>query len=100
LTPNASLTNTVEADQLACVFNDSVGGEGLKIVAAIHLLVALVNSNLAVPAKVIWSEYTVVPEGIVIVCPLAILTVPVRSLGLVHVAELLKFPEPVLLVEV
>jgi hypothetical protein len=45
-------------------------------------------------------EYTLFPEGIVIVCPVKILFVPVRSLGLVQEADILKLPDPVLLVVV
>ena len=70
------------------------------MVAAIHLLVALEKANLAEPLNVILLEKTLFPEGIVTVCPFKILAFPVKSLGLVQVAEVLKFPDPVLFVVV
>ena len=70
------------------------------MVDAIHLLDALANANFAFPANVILLEYTLLPVGIVTVCPFNIFAVPVKSLGLVHVDELLKLPDPVLLVDV
>jgi len=85
---------------LACTFKDSDGGDAFKLVEGIHLLEALANANFPVPVKVILLAYTLLPEGIVTVCPFNILAVPVKSLGLVHVAELLKLPDPVLLVAV
>jgi hypothetical protein len=72
----------------------------LKLVEGIHLLVALANANFAVPVNVILLAYTLFPAGIVTVCPFNILAVPVKSLGLVQVAELLKLPDPELLVAV
>jgi hypothetical protein len=90
----------LDVDQLAWTFNDSDLGDTFKLVEGIHLLVALPNANFAVPVNVILLEYTLLPIGIVTVCPFSILAVPVKSLGLVQVAELLKLPDPVLLVAV
>jgi hypothetical protein len=70
------------------------------MVAAIHLLVALEKANLAEPLKIILFEYTLFPAGMVIVWPVKTLFVPVKSLGLVQVADALKLPDPVLLVVV
>ena len=58
VTPNASLTKTLEANQLVARLRDSKGGDAFIDEAGTHLLALPAKTNLPVPAKLILVEYT------------------------------------------